>query len=139
MSHLIVPRVITKILLPFIMLYALYVQFHGDYSPGGGFQAGVIFAAAIILYALIFKVAEAERVIPPSVARVLMAVGLLIYVGTGFLTTFLGGAFLDYDVLAHDPTHGQHYWLLLIEFGVGLAVTTVMITIFYAFVDPLRD
>jgi multicomponent Na+:H+ antiporter subunit B len=139
MNHLIVPRVITKILLPFIMLYALYVQFHGDYSPGGGFQAGVIFAASIILYALIFKVVEAERVVRPEVARVLMAVGLLIYVGTGYLTMFLGGAFLDYNVLAHDPSHGQHYGLLVIEFGVGLAVSAVMITIFYAFVDPLRD
>ena len=139
MSHLIVPRVITKILLPFIMLYALYVQFHGDYSPGGGFQAGVIFAAAIILYALIFRVVEAERVIPPGVARTLMAVGLLIYLGVGYLTMFLGGAFLEYNVLAHDPNHGQHYGLLEIEFGVGVAVAAVMITIFYAFVDPLRD
>jgi multicomponent Na+:H+ antiporter subunit B len=139
MSHLLIPRVITKILLPFIMLYALYVQFHGDYSPGGGFQAGVIFAAAIILYAMIFKVVEAERVIKPGVARALMAVGLLIYLGVGFLTMFLGGNFLDYDVLTHDPSHSQHYGLLAIEFGVGVAVAAVMITIFYSFVDPLRD
>ena len=139
MDDRVILRVGAKMLIPFILLFALYVQFHGDYSPGGGFQAGVIFAASIILYALIFKVVEAERVVRPEVARVLMAVGLLIYVGTGYLTMFLGGAFLDYNVLAHDPSHGQHYGLLVIEFGVGLAVSAVMITIFYAFVDPLRD
>jgi multicomponent Na+:H+ antiporter subunit B len=139
MTHLIVPRVMTKILLPYIMLYALYVQFHGDYSPGGGFQAGVIFAAAIILYALIFKVVEAERVVKPWAARILMAVGLIIFAGTGVVTMLLGAEFLNYNVLAHDPVHGQHYGILIVELGVGIAVAAVMITIFYAFVDPLRD
>jgi multicomponent Na+:H+ antiporter subunit B len=139
MTHLIIPRVVTKLMLPYILLYALYVQFHGDYSPGGGFQAGVIFAAAVILYAMIFRVAEAERVIKPEVARSLMAVGLLLYAGTGVLTMVLGGNFLDYDVLAHDPAHGQHYGIIAVELGVGIAVAAVMITIFYALVDPLRD
>lgn len=139
MTHLIIPRVVTKLMLPYILLYSLYVQFHGDYSPGGGFQAGVIFAAAIILYALIFQVAQAERVIKPGVARSLMAVGLLLYAGTGVVTILLGGEFLNYNVLAHDPSHGQHYGIIAVELGVGIAVAAVMVTIFYALVDPLRD
>lgn len=139
MTHLLIPRVVTKLMLPYILLYAFYVQFHGDYSPGGGFQAGVIFAAAIILYALIFRVVEAERVIKPGVARSLMAVGLLVFAGTGVLTMGLGGDFLEYGVLAHDPEHGQHYGIIMVEIGVGIAVAAVMITIFYALVDPLRD
>ena len=54
MRHHLVLRVIAKMLIPFILLFGLYVQFHGDFGPGGGFQAGVIIAAAFILHSLIF-------------------------------------------------------------------------------------
>ncbi|MFT7417363.1 MAG: multicomponent Na+:H+ antiporter subunit B, partial [Glaciecola sp.] len=54
MANDLILRVVTKWLSPIIILFALYVQFHGDYSPGGGFQAGVIFSSAILLYALTY-------------------------------------------------------------------------------------
>ena len=56
-----IPRLITKLLLPLILLFALYVQFHGDYGPGGGCQAGVIFGAGFILYGLIYGLDDAHR------------------------------------------------------------------------------
>jgi len=125
-------RVVTKLLLPYILLFALYVQFHGDFGPGGGFQAGVIFAAGIILYALVFGLTAAQRVAHPGLMETLFATGLLIYGGTGVATMLMGGAFLEYGVLnSHDPVHGQHLGLLLIEFGVGLAVASGMTCIFY--------
>ena len=138
MSHLLIPRVMAKIMIPFIMLYAFYVQFHGDYSPGGGFQAGVILAAAVVLYTLIFRVAAAERAIPPRVVRVIGALGLLLYSGVGVVTMLMGGRYLGYDVLRHDPVHGQHLGILLVELGVGICVAAIMIAIFFAFTDLLR-
>lgn len=126
-------RVITKLLIAPIIIFALYVQFHGDYSPGGGFQAGVVFAAAIILYALIFGLAEARRAVSPNVLRITAALGVLIYAGTGVYAMLNGGNFLDYDHLAHDAVHGQHYGLLLVEFGVGLTVVSTITSIFYVF------
>ena len=69
--HLIL-RVVSKLLIPFLLLFALYVQFHGDYGPGGGFQAGVVVAAAFVLYALIFGLKQAQRVVPPSLLEVLV-------------------------------------------------------------------
>ncbi|WP_123590708.1 Na(+)/H(+) antiporter subunit B [Salinisphaera orenii] len=126
-------RVVVKLLIAPILIFALYVQFHGDYSPGGGFQAGVIFAAAIILYALIFGLAEARRAVPPGVLRVIGALGVLLYAGTGVYAMLSGGNFLDYDYLAHDAVHGQHYGLLLVEFGVGLTVSSVITSVFYVF------
>ena len=126
-------RLVAQLIIPPILIFALYVQFHGDYSPGGGFQAGVILASAIILYGLIFGVEAARAAIPPTALRICASLGVLIYGGTGVATMLAGGNFLDYDKLAHDPVHGQHYGLLIVEFGVGLTVASIMIAIFYVF------
>jgi multicomponent Na+:H+ antiporter subunit B len=126
-------RVVSKLLIPYILLFALYVQFHGDYGPGGGFQAGVIFAAAFILYALVFGLDAARRAAPPAMIEKLAALGVLVYAGVGITSMFRGARFLDYSALAHDPTHGQHYGLLLIELGVGITVAAVMVAIFFSF------
>ena len=126
-------RVTSKLLIPPIMVFALYVQFHGDYGPGGGFQAGVIFASAFIIYALLIGVGKARRVFPAGVVRLVLALGVLLFAGVGVVGLLLGGNYLDYSVLAHDPAHGQHIGILLIEFGVGMTVAAAMITIFYVF------
>ncbi|HCB13591.1 MAG TPA: cation:proton antiporter [Gammaproteobacteria bacterium] len=129
-----IPRLVTKLLLPLILLFALYVQFHGDYGPGGGFQAGVIFGAGFILYALIYGLDEARRILPPWLLRIGVSLGVLIYAGVGVAGLLLGGNYLDYGVLdSHDPVHGQHLGILLVELGVGITVSAVMVTIFYAF------
>ena len=126
-------RVVTKITIPLILLFALYVQFHGDYGPGGGFQAGVIFAAAFILYALVFGTPAARRVVPPTLLRAVTALGLILFAGVGPVSQLLGSQFLDYDALAVDPLLGQHIGVFLVELGVGITVAAVMITLFLAF------
>ncbi len=126
-------RVIAKLLIPFILMFALYVQFHGDFGPGGGFQAGVIFAAGMILYALIFGVENARRVAPRGVLTAAMAVGVLLFAGVGFVALLWGGNYLDYGVLAGDFVAGQHLGILLVELGVGITVAAVMTTVFFAF------
>ncbi len=134
MTPHVILRIVSKFLIPLIALFAFYVQFHGDFGPGGGFQAGVILAASVILYALIFGLEEAKKAIPPSWVRIGMAIGVLVYGGTGVLTWILGGEFLNYSVLTPEhPSHGQHYGILAVELGVLLAVASVMVAIFYAF------
>ncbi|NQV57037.1 MAG: Na(+)/H(+) antiporter subunit B [Rhodospirillales bacterium] len=136
-SHIIL-RVVAKFMIPFIFLFALYVQFHGDFGPGGGFQAGVIFAVGFILYGLIFGVEDARKVLPSWVARVLLASGVLLYAGVGLAGMLLGGNFLNYSVLASNPIAGQHLGIMLIEFGVGTTVAATMITIFFVFAGQDR-
>lgn len=131
-------QVVTKLVIPFVLMFGLYVQFHGDFGPGGGFQAGVIFASAFILHGLIFGLQRTRAVLSPTVLRFLMASGVLLYAGTGLVTMLLGGELLNYDVLAHDPLHGQHWGILAIELGVGITVTAVMVTLFYGFASK-RD
>jgi len=136
MEHHIVLRVVSRLLIPLIMLFALYVQFHGDYGPGGGFQAGVIFAAGFILYGLIYGVDKLRGVVHPGLVRSLAALGLLIYAGVGIASMLNGGEFLNYNVLATDPVAGQHLGILLIEAGVGITVASAMVIFFYAFARP---
>ena len=133
MTPHVILRIVSKFLIPLIALFAFYVQFHGDYGPGGGFQAGVVLAASVILYALIFGLDEAKKAIPPSWVRFGMTIGVLLYGGTGVVTWLLGVEFLNYDVLGPDPSHGQHYGILAVELGVLFAVASVMVAIFYAF------
>ena len=132
--HLIL-RVVSKLLIPMIIVYGLYVHFHGDYSPGGGFQAGVILAVAVMLYALIFGISAAQRAVPVVAVRIGASLGVIIFAGVGFATMFLGADFLDYDVLHPDLAHraGQHLGIILVELGVLATVTSVMLLIFYAF------
>lgn len=131
-------RIVVKILIPFILLYAFYVQFHGDYGPGGGFQAGVIFAAAIILYAMLFGMSTARRVINQSFIRFFAALGVLLYGSVGVVSLLNGKSFLDYSALSADPLVGQHLGILLIELGVGFTVASVMVIIYFNF-EGRRD
>lgn len=131
-AHLVL-HVVAKLIIPLIILFALYVQFHGDFGPGGGFQAGVIAAAAFILYALVFGLPMAFKVVEPKFLQVMAGVGVLLYASVGLYSMLMGGHFLDYNKLAADPVAGQHYGIIIIELGVGITVFAVMLSIFYAF------
>lgn len=142
MRHHLILRVVTKLLVGTIILFALYVQFHGDYSPGGGFQAGVIMAVAFILYGIVFRLEKVQRVFPPWLVHKLLALGVLIYAGTGLYSFLVGFNYLDYGAFTPEhPEHGQHWGILAVEFGVGVTVTGVMVAIYYAFAarTPLID
>ncbi len=126
-------RVTTKLILPFMLLFAVYVQFHGDYGPGGGFQAGVIAGASFILYALIYGLGPTTRLVPVGIVEALIPLGVLIYAGVGVYSMLNGGNFLDYSHLAHDRIHGQEWGVFLVELGVFITVASTMLAIFYAF------
>lgn len=133
MKHDMVLRVICKLLIPFILLFALYVQFHGDFGPGGGFQAGTIVAAAIVFYAIIYGLNSARRALPDRIVEAMIAAGVLLYLGVGFAGLYFGGNFLDYFVLDADPVAGQHRGIFWIEWGVAITVCGVLLKIFYLF------
>ena len=133
LRHYLIPRVVGRMLIPFILLFGLYVQFHGEYSPGGGFQAGAIVAASIILYALLEGENRAMQALPRPLLTGMIAGGALLYGSVGVAGILLGGNFLDYSVLSSDPVKGQQLGLLLIEAGVGITVTGVLLSIFHAF------
>jgi multicomponent Na+:H+ antiporter subunit B len=132
-------RIGTKLVLPFILLFALYVQMHGEYGPGGGFQAGVISAAMMILYALVFGIDAARRIAPAWIVERMIPLGVLLYISAGLPAMFKGANFLNYGVLdSHDPVHGHTLGIMIVEAGVLVTVSSTMLALFYAFAERGR-
>lgn len=138
MSFDLIVRIGTKLVLPFILLFALYVQFHGDFGPGGGFQAGVITAAMVVLVAITFGLESAQRIAPQVLVERMIPLGVLIYAGAGVAGLLMGKNYLDYSVFAHDPAHGHELGIFLVEAGVLVTVSGTMTALFYAFVERGR-
>lgn len=131
MRDLIVLRVVARWNIPFMVVFGLYVQTHGELGPGGGFQAGVIIAAGFILYGLIFGAAEMRKIIPRWVSDTGAAMGALIYAGAGIYSMFMGYEFLDHTaIIPSNPGSAEPWGMVIVEYGVGLTVAAVMLTIF---------
>jgi len=124
-----------RLMVPFIQLFALYVIAHGHHSPGGGFQGGVIYGAAVILFAVSKDLRSAIEQVGEKMTAYLSSAGVLIYAGTGLLCLFLGGEYLNYSALAGllgvDPIAARSHGILIVEVGVGLAVMAVMVSLYY--------
>ena len=133
MSEQLVLRVVSRLMIPPILLFGLYVQMHGHYGAGGGFQAGVIFASGLILYELVFGTPSKRRVAPLSVLTAIACLGVLLYAGVGVAGMVGGGEFLEYGVLAADSGRGNYVGIAIIEVGVGVTVAAVMLAVFYVF------
>ena len=133
-SDNIIVKTVARILAPFIQLYALYVIMHGHHSPGGGFQGGVILGASMLLLLITHGEEETKRRLSEKWVAVLSSLGLLIYSGIGLLCIILSGNFLDYSSLAGilnvDTAEARSLGILGVEIGVGLAVMSVMFSIF---------
>ena len=124
-------RISAKTLIPFILVFGLYVIFHGDLSPGGGFQGGVIIASGFILYGLVWGADEMRKILPRWVSDTLVAVGVLMYSGTGMYCLLAGRRFLDYSAITPSNEPGGDVWgMTLVEYGVGFTVSMVMVTIY---------
>jgi multicomponent Na+:H+ antiporter subunit B len=132
-------RVVAKLMIPFMLVFGLYVLFHGDFGPGGGFQAGVIIAAAFLFYGLIYGLPTVRKVMPDALVEAMVAGGVLLFAGVGVAGLLLGGNYLDYFVLAGDPVHGQHRGIFWVEVGVCITVSGVMLKIFYMFGGRRRE
>lgn len=124
-----------RLVVPFIQLFALYVIAHGHHSPGGGFQGGVIFGAAIILFAISNNLRKTLGRVSERTSALLGSGGVIIYLATGLVCLFLGAGFLNYGGLSIfpglDPVSARSYGILIVEIGVGIAVTAVMVWIYY--------
>ena len=131
LSDNVLMRIAARWNMPFILVFALYTQTHGELGPGGGFQAGVMIAAAFILYGLVFGADEMRRIVPRWVSDAIAALGVLIYAGAGMYCMLIGYEILDYAALYPSNPGGAEPWgMTTVEYGVGLTVSAVMLTVY---------
>ena len=138
----IIIQTVCRILIPFIQLYALYVVAHGDFSPGGGFQGGVIFGSSLILYAIAYNLRALVQRVKERIIGLFSSIGVLIYAGIGVVCMILGGNFLDYgklsQILPVDEGHIRAIGMLGVEIGVGITVMAAMVIIYVNIVSEGR-
>jgi len=131
-SQHIMRQIAARVSIPFIQLFGLYVIAHGEAGPGGGFQGGVILGASVILYILAFGIDDGAKRIHQWKSDVLNSVGLLVFAGIGLLCLIQGGNYLQYNALiAGNPKLASHLGIIGIEFGIGVTVAAIMITLFF--------
>jgi len=131
MRDQVILRVVTKVTIPFILVFGFYVITHGELGPGGGFQGGVVLAAAFILYGLVFGLEDLEKIIPRRLTDAMAGLGVLIYTGVGLVGIFGGYNFLDYTPLRLTGADAAESWgMTLVEYGVGITVAAVMVIVF---------
>lgn len=131
MKDQIILRIMTKVMMPFILVFGFYVITHGELGPGGGFQGGVVIAAGFILFGLVYGAKELQQIFPRRVSDALVSIGVLLYAGVGVVSLLMGSNFLDYTPLkAWDPGVAESWGMTLVEYGVGITVAAVMLTIF---------
>jgi len=124
-----------RLMVPFIQIFGLYVIVHGHYSPGGGFQGGVLLGTSFILLALAFDLKKSMQHFSERVNNLLGNTGAIIFVGTGVLCALVGGLFLDYSALTAlfpmDPIEWRSFGIFIVEVGVGLAVASIMLSLYW--------
>ena len=132
--HDLIIKIICRLLVPFIQIFALYVVAHGHHSPGGGFQGGVILGASVIVLAMSHDLRTALQRLREKVVGILCAMGVLLYAGTGAVCLVLGLNFLDYSALAPllqvGPVTARSHGILIVEIGVAIAVMMAMVWIY---------
>jgi multicomponent Na+:H+ antiporter subunit B len=135
LRHLLVPLVAS------LQLFAVYVVMHGHYSPGGGFQGGVLLACAWILPRLVHG--DPPEAPDRGAARgmAVSAIGVLIFAGIGALPMLRGAVIMDYAALPLpvEAAERRALGILGIEVGVTLAVAGAVLGIFDTLYVPRKE
>jgi len=127
---------ITAFIVPYIILYSLYIQLNGESSPGGGFQAGVIFASSLIAYDLVCGTQKLNRYFSVNTLVTIAVLGIMIYGFVGVISLFFNDNYLNYYSLTNfinDKLLAQHIAIVIVEIGIGLTVAAIMYLIFNLF------
>ena len=122
---------ISKLVIPYIVMYALYIQIAGENSPGGGFQAGAIFATGLIALDMV-KYCNIHSGTMKNLLRI-SATGIIIYIAVGMYSIIFGANFLDYDLLWHTKPYGKQIGIFIVEISIGFTVVSTLSLIYLAF------
>lgn len=132
----VIVETVSRVMIPFIQLFALYVIIHGSGGPGGGFQGGVVFASSFILFVIAFDILGGRKRFPESINTTLSSIGLYIYAGIGLLAIIFSRGMAQYLNYGFIPftSHFQENRALgmdFVEMGIGITVMAIIASIFF--------
>lgn len=131
----IIVNLLSKFILPILLIFGFYIHTHGDYTPGGGFQAGVIFACALMLYYFINLETNKKR-LSNNILTYIAMIGFVFYLGMGLLSFFITGKFLDYTFLPFE--HNNARGVFIVETGIALVVFSSISRTFTTLLNLLK-
>lgn len=134
----IIVQTISRLMIPFIQLFGLYIIIHGPISPGGGFQGGVIVGASMILLAISFGLSEAEKRATHGLRLMLDTSGAVLFTMVGVAGILAGGKFLEYTVIPIPMmTASEVSGLLILAVGtfIGLHIMALITTLFFVMTE----
>ena len=132
--------VMVTVIEPLILIYAMYVLFHGEISLGGGFQAGALIALTYILDVLVIPNRKDLFLLTRENSIVIAGVGTFLYTLTGIIPMLNGGNFMEFNCLPFIAELGERHsvGILLVEIGVTIGVMGTIITILNAIMKRVR-
>jgi len=130
---------ITRLIIPFIQVYGVFIILHGHVSPGGGFSGGALFGTSLILFTLVFGMAPAKKKFSHRASEIAESGGIMLFMAIGIIGMILTGKFLT-NIEAGFPL-GEPGMLLsagiipLLMIGIGIKVASTMISLFHLLVE----
>lgn len=126
---------VTKLLVPIVLLFGMYVIMNGHISPGGGFSGGALMGAALILYLNAFGFKKTERFFTFRVFQIVSLCALSFYAVSKAYSFFTGANHLWSFITPGTP--GKLFSAGLIPY-LNLAVGLVVCCTMYAFYTLFR-
>jgi len=135
----IILKTITRIVVPFLQVYGIFIILHGHVSPGGGFSGGALIGTSLILYTLVYGVDEAKKKFSHRASEIAESGGIMLFVTLGIVGILFAGQFLT-NIQAGFPI-GQPGTLIsagmipLLMIGIGIKVASTMVTLFHILIE----
>jgi multicomponent Na+:H+ antiporter subunit A len=120
-------RTAARLLMPLLLLFAVFLLLRGHNEPGGGFVGGLVAAAAFALYAIAFGVRRARHALLVR-PLTLLGSGLLIALASGLPAVLRGQPFLTAYWMAGPVALGTP---VLFDMGVFLVVAGVVLMMIF--------
>ncbi len=134
-----IARITSRLVVPFIQVYGIYIILHGHLSPGGSFSGGAIFGASLVLVALSFNLEAGSKQIPHNTASILESGGALGYIITGLVAIAMGGYYLSNKAAGFPMGEAGSLFsagaIFIITIFVGIKVASTIVTLFYYIIE----
>ncbi len=133
-------RVMALLVLPIVAVFGIYVITHGQLTPGGGFQGGVILATAPLFLYLAGEFANFRKAVPRALIHTVEAVGGGAYAAIGLACLVAGGAFLQNILpLGSKGTILSGGTIPLINASVGVEVTGGLVLVLMVYLEETLE